>query len=329
MAEAQKRRIVFMGTPEFAAIILKKIIDSHKYEISRVYSQPDKKAGRGLKTIQSEVKQLALEYNLPLFQPVSLKSEDERRALLALNPDYIIVAAYGLLLPQNILDIPAIAPINVHASLLPAYRGAAPVQRALMDNWEKGGVSGISIMKMVKALDAGPVYVQEEIPINGDYFKTYESRLACAGGELLLSTLEKIEKNNLQPREQDESGATYAPKLEKSDGNIEWNKPAARIDALVRALTPWPGAKCCMQFSGNDSGQNVAILSGVTGDNVNNEQPGTISRQKDGLRIACADKWYNVINLKPEGRKEMSSAAFANGQCKLKTGICGRVVPCK
>lgn len=329
MDEAQKRRIVFMGTPEFAAIILQKIIDSHKYEISGVYTRPDRKAGRGLKTTRSEVKKLALEYNLPIFQPSSLKSEDVRRDLLALRPDYIIVAAYGLLLPQNVLDIPAMAPINVHASLLPAYRGAAPVQRALMDNLGKSGVSGISIMKMVEALDAGPVYAQEEIPIDGDYFKTYESRLACAGGDLLLSTLEKIEKFKLQPKEQDESRATYAQKLEKSDGNIEWNKPAAMIDALVRALTPWPGAKCRMQFGSNDSGQNVTILSGVQGEDISGEKPGTIARQKDGLRIACADKWYNVINIRPEGRKEMSSAAFANGQCKLKTGICGCAVPCK
>lgn len=329
MDETQKRRIVFMGTPEFAAIILQRIMDSHKYEISGVYTQPDKKAGRGLKIIQSEVKKLALEYNLPLFQPATLKSEDVQGGLRALRPDYIIVAAYGLLLPQNVLDIPSIAPINIHASLLPAYRGAAPIQRALMDNWEKDGSSGISIMKMVKALDAGPVYAQETVPINGDYFKTYESRLACAGGGLLLSTLEKIEKYKLQPREQDESKATYAPKLEKRDGDIEWNKPAAQIDALVRGLTPWPGARCEIIFNGNELGSNVTILSGIPGGTLNDEKPGAIFRQKDGLRIACADKWYNVINIRPEGKKEMSSAAFANGQCKVKNGFCGLALPYK
>lgn len=329
MAEKQKKRVVFMGTPEFAAIILDKIIASCQYEVAGVYTQPDKKSGRGLKNYIQPVKKLAIQHNLPLFQPENLRSPEIASQLEALKPDYIIVAAYGALLPPNILEIPAIAPVNVHASLLPAYRGAAPIQRAIMEIYGKDACSGISIMKMEAGLDTGPVYAQESVPVQGSYSKDYEQKLAFSGAELLLDTLEKIEQKGLQPVAQNESEATYAHKLEKSDGHIDWNKDAARIDALVRALTPWPGARSMLRFFDNEDEFLVTILEGQAGDATNGEQPGAILRHKKGLSIACADRWYNLARLRPEGRKEMTSAAFANGQCKIKNGLCGTAFACK
>lgn len=321
MAESPKRRIVFMGTPDFAAQVLNGLLHSEDYEVVAIYTRPDKKSGRGLKTIFSEVKKLALEHGIPLFQPSTLRTPSAVRDLAACEADYLIVAAYGLILPQEILDLPKIAPINVHASLLPALRGAAPIQRAIMENPQKDAKTGISIMKMLASLDTGPVYAQKEVPIEHKNSETLERELAKAGSELLLQVLSDIDKKNLQPVPQDESKATYANKLEKDDGLIDWNKSAQQVDAQVRAVMTWPGAQTSLLLASGDE-LRVNILEGHPGRPCS-EAPGSLMRHKKGLAIACNDCWYEVEKLRPQGRKAMSSADFANGQIKIRIGLCG------
>ena len=328
MAEGPKRRIVFMGTPDFAAQVLDGLLGSENYEVVAVYTRPDKKAGRGLKTVFSEVKKLALEHDIALFQPPTLRSAEATSALAALKPDYLIVAAYGLILPQEILDIPKIAPINVHASLLPAFRGAAPIQRAIMENPQEGAKTGVSIMKMLATLDTGPVYAQKEVPIEHKNSAMLEHELAKVGAELLLQVLSDIDKKNLQPVEQDEAKATYAHKLEKDDGLIDWSGSAQQVDAQVRAMNPWPGAQSSFLLPGGEE-IKVTILDGRPG-NPCSEEPGRLLRHKKGLAIACNDCWYEVEKLRAQGRRAMSAADFANGQIKIPNGLCGyaKKIPC-
>ncbi len=325
MAEVSKRRIVFMGTPSFAANILNTLIDSKNYEIVAIYTRPDKKAGRGMKTAFSEVKKIALNNNLPLYQPSSFKKEETVKELASLKPDYLVVAAYGLILPQQVLDIPKMAPINVHSSLLPALRGAAPIQRAIMENPEKDAKTGVSIMKMVTELDAGPVYVQKEVEIGRKDYKSLEEELSHTGALLLLEALNKIEKNKFEPIPQDECKKSYARKLEKNEGQIDWTKKADEIDALVRAVSYWPGAKTDLSIQSVQEKIPVTVLSGTPGEE-SDVPPGTIMRNTKGLFIACQDRWYKIEKLKPQGRKAMSGTDFANGQIKISQGICGQAI---
>lgn len=311
-----------MGTPAFAAPVLKALLDYENDEILAVYTRPDKKAGRGLKTVFSDIKKIALEHNLPLFQPGSLRSEGAIAGLKALEPDYLIVAAYGLILPQEVLDIPKVAPINVHASLLPAWRGAAPIQRAIMENPSADAVSGVSIMKMEAGLDTGPVYAQEEILIGRKDYKSLEADLARSGASLLLKVLDAIEREGLEALPQDNSRASYAKKLEKADGLIDWSKTAAEVDALIRAVSDWPGARACFSLASNTESMPVNILQGHPGAECV-EACGSIVRHKNGLAIACGDRWYEVEKLRPQGRKAMSATDFANGQIKTGFGLCG------
>lgn len=322
MAKGPKRRIVFMGTPAFAAPVLKTLLDSENNEIVAVYTRPDKKSGRGLKTVFSDIKKLALDYDLSLYQPASLRSEEAIADLKTLEPDYLVVAAYGLILPREVLDIPKIAPINVHASLLPALRGAAPIQRAIMENYTENARTGVSIMKMEAGLDTGPVYAHETVLIGRKDYKTLEAALAQCGASLLLRVFDAIEKEGLEALPQDESKASYAKKLEKIDGIIDWSKTAAEVDALVRAVSVWPGAQTSFTFDSSPANIPVSILEGHIGEECK-ETSGGIERHKEGLRIACADRWYKVEKLRPQGRKAMSSADFANGQIKARFGLCG------
>lgn len=328
MAKGSKRRIVFMGTPAFAAPVLKALLDSENDEVVAVYTRPDKKAGRGLKTAFSDVKKIALEHELPIYQPASFRSREVVTELNALEPDYLIVAAYGLILPQEVLDIPKVAPINVHASLLPALRGAAPIQRAIMENPKEDGRTGVSIMKMLSGLDTGPVYGQKEVFIGRKDYKSLEVDLAQEGAALLLKVLDSIEYEGLEALQQDDSRASYAKKLEKSDGLIDWSKTAAEVDALVRAVSVWPGAQTSLSFASNPASVPVSILKGHVGGQCG-EACGRIARHKDGLSIACGDRWYEIEKLRPQGRKTMSSADFANGQIKACFGICGHAVSSK
>lgn len=315
-----------MGTPVFAAPILKALLDSENYEVTAVYTRPDKKAGRGLKTAFSEVKKIALERNLPVYQPASFKSAESVGELEALSPDYLVVAAYGLILPQKILDIPKIAPINVHASLLPSLRGAAPIQRAIMENPGADSVTGVSIMEIRERLDAGPVYASKEVAIERKDYKELEADLSRAGASLLVKVLDAIEKDGLKPVPQDDAKASYANKIEKADGRIDWTKTAAEVDALARALSSWPGARTVIHPLSGSEKTLVTILGGRPGEECG-EAPGTIFRNKNALSIACKDRWYEVEKLRPQGRKLMNGADFANGQFKIRQGVCGHAGP--
>lgn len=275
-----------------------------------------------MKTVCPPVKTLALELGLPLFQPADFRAPETRAAFAAHRPDVVISAAYGLILPQAVLDAAALAPLNVHASLLPRYRGAAPVERAIMENPGPDAESGVSIMRMVAALDAGPVYAQRRVPIAGRTAGELMLALAEAGACALVDVLDAFVRDGAEAvanaRAQDESQVSYAAKLTREDGRIGWTGPVAEVDARIRAVTPRPGARAVFQLpSGKPLG--AVLLPGECGPVVQpGVAPGSIARLNaaDGsarLAVACADAWYLLSRLRPDGRKEMDALAFANG----------------
>lgn len=316
---AEEPRIVFMGTSPFAAIILAVL---HKSGLvpKAVYTRPDSPAGRGMALRESAVKTLAEELGLPFSQPVNFREQAARAELADLAPDFLIVAAYGLILPQAVLDIPAIAPINVHGSLLPKYRGAAPIQRAIMENWQPDAKTGVAIMRMEAGMDTGPVYASAETGLAGKTTAMLTEELAALGGGLLTRILPRIASGALQPIPQDESAASYAAKLTKADGLIDWQGPAAKADALIRAVTPWPGAQALLRLAEREL--PVTILEASPGSPVD-APAGAIRLHRDGLAIACQDNWLEILWLQPKGRKKMTAKAFANG-LRLAPGIIGR-----
>lgn len=308
---AEKQRLVFMGTSAFAAQILAALADS-PYEVVAIYTRPDKPAGRGLALRQSVVKEVAgkLGLSAKLRQPANFKLAETVAGLARLQPDFLLVASYGLILPQTVLDIPSIAPINIHASLLPRYRGAAPIQRAIMENWQSDAQTGVSIMRMEAGLDTGPVYVMRPVPLAGETTPSLTTRLADVGAELLLQSLPDIVQGSLQPQPQDESLATYAHKLASMDYDLDWKEPGAAIEAKLRALTP-KGAKTKLRFQdGRET--PIAIISATIGLPAT-AAPGAILYSKKGFAIACSDNWLQLQEVIPQGRKLMQAQAFANG----------------
>lgn len=318
---AEGNGLIFMGTSGFAATVLGALADSGK-PIVAIYTRPDRTAGRGLAVRESAVKQLAvsLGFGDRVRQPLNFRSPETVAELAAFNPDFLVVAAYGLILPQAVLDIPAIAPINVHASLLPRYRGAAPIQRAIMENWGQDDVTGVSIMRMEAGLDTGPVYASSSMPLAGETTATLSGRLAAAGAELLIKTMPLIEDGSLMPVAQDETQASYAAKLVKEDGFLDWNRPAVAVDAHVRGVTPRPGAKTILKLAEREI--TVTVLPGLVGEAAD-APAGSVRLDKKSLAIACADNWYELVRIIPGGRKEMTGHAFANG-LRLSPGIIGR-----
>ena len=233
-----------------------------------------------------------------------------------------------VILPQAVLDIPTVDTLNVHTSLLPRYRGAAPIQRAVMENWQPGDVTGVSIMRIVPALDAGPVYAQCEVPIGEHTAGSLHDALAEAGGELLLTVLDQLRDGSAQAREQDESRVTYAAKLAKEDGYIDWDRPAAEVHARIRGVTPWPGARLQARFDGQDELLPLLLQPGRVDEPCDGVQPGSLRTDKKGLCVACADRWYRLLVVRPQGRKDMEAAAFVNGHLRpAQHGVCGMAVP--
>lgn len=296
-----------MGTPEFSAIILKSLLQEPEIEIVGVFTQPDRASGRGLKMVPLPVKNLALATNLPLFQPETFKNEESFCQLATLHPDVIVVASYGLILPEKVLNL---APcINVHASLLPAWRGAAPIQAALLDSWKEDAQSGISIMAMQKGVDTGPVYCMTATPTWGKTWEELNSELAWLGAGALNAVLKNLDR--IEPVPQPESGITYASKLSRNDGVIDWSKPAAQIEARIRAMNPWPGAHAVLEMDNRSI--EIAITSARVSEFAAEPVPGRVRIDKNGLLAACGDGWLQIISLKPSGRKMMNAKAFANG----------------
>lgn len=317
-------RLVFFGTPHFAAVVLKILAGWPGGKLVGVVTQPDRPCGRGHKLRQCECAALATELGIPLYQPASLRNGEAVERIAQFGPDLMAVAAYGLLIPREILDIPPLGTINVHASLLPAYRGAAPIARAIMENWQPNAETGVSIMEVVEALDAGAVYAQKAVPIEKHTCASLTDKLAREGGELLLATLDEIGKGTAKSTPQDESLATYATKLDRTDGLIDWTKPAEEIEARIRGVYPWPVAHASMEFTGREP-MPLLLHEAAVGEECAGVEPGTINMDKAGLRIACGGKWLQILKLCKPGRKETSARDFINGNLRdLPPGICGK-----
>ena len=332
MAQTQKCRIVFMGTPEFAAASLKRLAAWPRGEIVAVYTQPDRPAGRGHKLTESAVKKLALQLGLPVLQPASLKGAEAQAELAAFKPDLLAVAAYGLILPDAVLAMPRLDSINVHASLLPGLRGAAPIQRAVIDGWQPDARAGISIMRIVSKLDAGAVFATDDLAIGEHTAGTLHDALAGLGAELLVRVFDDILDGKAKAVEQDDALATYAPKIFKEDGFIDWSLPAAQVHARVRGVTPWPGARTVLETSDAEGVQrpplSLILAPGRVGEATDGAEPGSVHVGPDGLSIACADFWYVLSTVKPQGKKDMSARDLLNGILRgLPKGLCGVAGP--
>jgi methionyl-tRNA formyltransferase len=313
----KKKRLVFMGTPEFAAIILNYVLDWPGGEVVAVYTQPDRPSGRGQKLKPSPVKELAVQKGLDVYQPKNFKQEQDIQVLAALKPDFLLVAAYGLILPGKVLATAKVAPINVHASLLPKYRGAAPIQRAIMAGEP---ATGITIMLMDEGMDTGPILLQRAMAIGiDDTAATLHDDLAHLGGRLLVEALDKMVQNKLVPIPQPEELATYAPKLKKEEGLIDWNRPCLQVHNQIRALYPWPGAY--FDWVRPDQKEiRLHIYPGKVGPDLTEKvAPGTILGVEDNLiAIACADKIYYTPEVKPENSKALDAQSFYCGYLSKK-----------
>lgn len=305
-------RVVFMGTPDFAAVSLRHLVDWGGCDIVGVYSQPDRPCGRGQVCTPPPVKLLAMEHRLPVFQPLNFKSQTDVDQLAALSPDLLLVAAYGLILPQSVLDIPRFGAINVHASLLPEYRGAAPIQRAIIDGRH---VTGITIMRMEAGLDTGDILLQRSRAIGiDDTAQSLHDELAEMGGRLLVEALEKLHHGRLVRIPQDHARATYASKLAKEEGRIDWNQPALTVHNRIRGLFPWPGS--WFDWDGMpDRTLRLTVHPGSIGDPLpEGAVPGEIfGVAGDSVLIACADRLYAVPTVKPAGSKPLGGREFYCG----------------
>lgn len=305
--------LIFAGTPPFAAEILRGL-HAAGHRISCVYTQPDRPAGRGRKPRPSAVKELALELRLPVRQPASLRGEDEAQALAALAPQVMVVAAYGLLLPARVLDIPRSGCINVHASLLPRWRGAAPIQRAILAGDER---TGVCIMRMEQGLDTGPVLAARACPIDClDTAGTLHDKLAALGRDTLIEVLERLTQGAIQETAQDDSLSTYAHRIDKREARIDWTAPAAQIARQVRAFNPTPGAWTQLV---ERSGQRLKILLArpekrtVIAPTI--EVPGEVIEASAGrLVIACGRDSLRLLQVQPQGRRAVSAGEFLNAR---------------
>ncbi len=300
-------RIVFAGTPQFAVPALQRLIDNGA-EITAVYTQPDRRAGRGRRLRSSPVKLLAQEQGLPVVQPVTLKEGSARLRMEAFEPDVVIVVAYGQILPTQILDLPKLGCLNVHASLLPRWRGAAPIARAI----EAGDrTTGVTLMQMDSGLDTGAIIANSEIELDQtDNSASLHDKLAILGADLLVRSLPAYVTGELKPVAQDDRAATYAPKLSKSEANIDWSGTATDIRNKVRALNPWPGAHTCHR------GNRLRILQAEIGhaDDGRRIRHGTICNvEKSGVDVVCGEGVLRVIRLQRDDGKALHVGDFING----------------
>ena len=299
-------RIIFAGTPDFAASALSALIKSD-HEIVAVYTQPDRPAGRGRKLRASPVKEAALENNIPVLQPDNLKEAETQETLKSFQADVMIVAAYGLILPQVVLDMPRLGCLNIHASILPRWRGAAPIQRAIAAGDKE---SGITIMQMNAGLDTGDILQISSCPITEeDSGGSLHDKLAVIGANAILETLNDIE--NISPEPQDDTLATYAHKLDKKEALINWQHSASKIERLIRAFNPWPVAFTYL------NGNTLRIWQAQAISETSELEAGTvISCDKKGINISCGEGVLRLLKLQPSGSKAMDVASFMNGHAK-------------
>lgn len=294
-------KIAFFGTPQFAATSLEALIKEQDIEVTIVFTQPDKKVGRKQILTASPVKQLALNYNIEVRQPENKAQLEEQ--CQDLEVDFFVVIAYGMIMSQRILDIPKIAPINVHASLLPKYRGASPIQAALLNGDKK---TGVAFMKMEQKLDAGPVYKIEELIIEPkDTSETLFSKLEKLSAEKLPKALKEIQKG-LEAEAQDESKATHCGKIKKEDGKIDWAKPAQEIINQIRAYTPWPSSYT--EFEG----KKLKIIEAKIGSETN-QTPGVLTISEKTIQYSSGDNLIIPTRVQLEGKTAMDIETFLNG----------------
>ena len=300
----QPLRIVFAGTPEFAAEHLKALLDS-PHQLIAVYSQPDRPAGRGQKLMPSPVKQLAQLHDIPVYQPQSLRDPLAQAELTALQPDLLVVVAYGLILPQLVLDIPRLGCINSHASLLPRWRGAAPIQRAIEAGDQE---SGVTVMQMEAGLDTGPMLLKVSPPISPpDPGGSLHDRLAELGPPAVLQAIAGLSAGTLQGQAQDDNLATYAHKLNKDEAWLDWSRPAAQLEPLIRAFNPWPICHSSL------NGAPLKVLAAAMGEGSG--APGEIlAANKDGLTVACGSGALRLTRLQLPGGKALNFADLFNSR---------------
>ncbi len=300
-------KIVYMGTPDFAVAPLKKIAEAG-YDIEAVFTQPDRQKGRGKKVAFSDVKTAAIELGLEdkIYQPEKLREAEYVEILKNIAPDLIVVAAYGQILSQEILDIPRLGCVNIHASLLPKYRGASPIEASIMNGDEK---TGITIMYMAKGLDTGDIITKGELPIEADdTTESLTAKLSVLGAELIVDTIPRLADGTAERVSQNDEESCYAGKLDKDMGNLDFSRPAIELERLIRALNPWPCA-----FSTLD-GKSLKIFGARVEESDSDATPGTvINVTKKLITVRCGEGALTITKLQPEGKKPMDTVAFLNG----------------
>lgn len=301
-------RIVFMGTPDFAVGSLKALAEAGKYDIAGVVTQPDRPKGRGRQLLMTPVKEYALSQNFEVYQPQRVKTPEFIEILQGLKPDLIVVAAFGQLLSKEILELPKYGCINVHASLLPKYRGAAPIHYAILEGEAE---SGVTIMQMDIGMDTGDMLAKVAVPITENMtMGELHDQLKEVGAQLLLKTIDAIADGTAKPEKQDEAQATYASLLKRSMEKIDWSKTAKEIHNLIRGFNPAPGA-----FTTLPDGKNLKIWNSLLTNAVTKAAPGTVAEVgKHSFKVACGDMMLEITEVQPESKKRMTAQVFCNGR---------------
>ena len=300
-------RILFMGTPDFALPTLRALCESG-HEIVGAVTKVDMPKGRGHHMMPPPIKVYAAEKGIPVYQPTTLKGEDFAAVLSELDPEMIVVVAFGKILPRNVLDYPKYGCVNVHGSLLPEYRGAAPMQRAIIDGKK---VTGITTMLMADGIDTGDMLLKAEVEIGeNDNFEVIHDRLAECGAKLLMETVEKLERGEITPEKQDDSRATHAAKIEKEDCRLDFSRPARELHNLIRGLSPVP-----LAVTKTPSGKLLKIVTSELTDKTSSAPAGQVISTDGGIFVACGDGGVlKVTRVIPEGRSKMDADAFVRGR---------------
>jgi len=296
-------RIVFAGTPEFAVPPLAALLQT-QHEICAAYTQPDRPAGRGRKLMPGPVKQLAEQHGIPVFQPLTLKDAEEQARLRALQPDLLVVVAYGLILPKTVIEIPRLGCVNIHASLLPRWRGAAPIQRSVLAG---DAETGITLMYIEPRLDSGPMLHKKSTPILPlETAGELHDRLALLGAEALAETLPSLEAGTARPEVQDETLVTYAAKLEKSEALLDWTLPALELERRVRAFNPWPVAETAWRET------TLRVWRAEALDEAATLEPGTVLNRDRTLDVATGQGVLRLLEIQLPGGKRVAAQDFLN-----------------
>lgn len=300
-------KVLFCGTPAFGLPTLELLFEQKDFSVAAVLTQPDRPKGRGRGAVPSPIKEAALKAGVPVHQPEKLRSQEAMKLVEGIQPDASVVIAYGQIIPRNLLDIPRLGWINLHGSLLPKYRGAAPVQRAILAGEKR---TGLTIMRIDAGLDTGPILEQKEVQIGADE-TTAEllTRMSGLGAPLMADTLRKVERGEITARAQDDTEATLAPPLRKEEGLIDWREPADAIYNRIRAFDPWPGAYTRFRRS-------ICHIWGKAAHNLSGSgvECGAITKRGSEIFAACGrETWLKVEFVRLEGRKRVTAAEFVNG----------------